>query len=599
MTRYVVVDTETTGLDTSRDRVIWIAVAVLENDGVNQRWSTFLDSGTGSRTYVNGTELVGHFKFADITPKLTELLSKGVLVAHNAAFDHAFLAAEYARAGSAMPEVPMICTLRLAQRHELAVSSFSLVACCAHFGISHLRRHHAEEDVEATVQLLLRLLPLASARGWDDTQTLQHVLAATTRSGRGDLSYTIEINIEQMLAERLIEKVGWRPGDEPVEDAWVRYGKQLRAEREAAYAKMQPEHRAAHQLKDTLNTGDTRAAAWLPVLEALETAGCPEAPDTWVEYAKRVQGPKRNAKRAVKALRRALELYFSCREPSRTRINDAITWLDITCTNANLPDELIDAYCSWGQQLAALPPCGECGDVTSGCHGEYVCETADLASRASRAVFHSDFNLNESESENPELVERRARTVLSLLAQESNPAAYAELAFKFSQRLVSWSRPDDALTVWHSIIARAADHECAGLAKNSDRLARTFAAVKRYGEAITIARSAVEMARRLTRPEIFWWASDSLGSCLERVGRLEEAKQYWFQAVDAGSDITNTFDRLSLALERAADYSTAAHICQIGWGRFSKEVRRYKYAEKIQQRGERCRAKLRKSQVVN
>lgn len=596
MVRYVVVDTETTGLDTSRDRVVWIAAAVLDNGEVTQRWSTLLDPGSGSRIYVNGIELAGQPEFPDIIPRLTELLAAGsVLVAHNAAFDRAFLAAEYTRAGFVMPEVPTICTLRLAQRLELAVTSFSLVACCAHFGISHLRRHHAEEDVDATVQLLGRMLPLASARGWDDTETLQHVLSATTRSDRGELSYTFEIDIDQMLAERLIEKVGWRPGHEPVEDAWDRYGKQLRAERDAAYAQMQPNHRAVHQLKAALDTCDTRAATWLPVLEALETAGCPEAPDTWVQYAKCIQGPKRNAKRAVKALRRALELYFSSPTPTRARINDAITWLDITCTDANLPDELIEAYCLWGQRVAALPPCDECGDLASGCRGGRTCKTADLATHASRAVFHIDFNSNESED--PQLVEQRARTVLPLLAQESNPAAYAELGFEFSQRLVSWSRPNDALTMWRSIITRATDHE-AELAENSDRLAQAFAAAKRYEEAITVANVAVQMARHQARPETFWRAADSLGTCLERVGRLEEAKQYWLQAIDAGSDIANTFDRLSLALERAADYATAAHICQTGWDRFSKEVRRFKYAEKIKQRGEKCGIRLQQSQSV-
>jgi tetratricopeptide (TPR) repeat protein len=209
-------------------------------------------------------------------------------------------------------------------------------------------------------------------------------------------------------------------------------------------------------------------------------------------------------------------------------------------------------------------------------------------------VFHIDFNSNEGE--NPELVERCAHTALPLLAKESNLAAYVYVGFEFSQRLVSWSRPDEALTVWRSIITHATDHETAALAENSDRLARTFAAAKCYEEAITVATFAVEMARRQARPEIFWQAADSLGTCLERIGRLEEAKQYWFQAIDRGSDVANTFDRLSLALERAADYVTAAHICQTGWNRFSREVRRFKYAEKIQQRGEKCRKKLQQGQ---
>ena len=85
--------------------------------------------------------------FADVALRLTGMLQDGVLVAHNAPFDVAFLAAEYKRAGLAMPEVSAICTLRLARRLGLEVASLSLVDCCAHFGIPHQRRHRADEFV--------------------------------------------------------------------------------------------------------------------------------------------------------------------------------------------------------------------------------------------------------------------------------------------------------------------------------------------------------------------------------------------------------------------------------------------------------------------
>jgi hypothetical protein len=39
-------------------------------------------------------------------------------------------------------------------------------------------------------------------------------------------------------------------------------------------------------------------AGSLPVLTALEAAGCPEVADAWVEYARCMEGPARNARRA-------------------------------------------------------------------------------------------------------------------------------------------------------------------------------------------------------------------------------------------------------------------------------------------------------------
>jgi len=286
-------------------------------------------------------DLAGQPTFAAIAWRLATLLDGGVLVAHNAPFDLSFLAAEFKRAGLAMPQVPAICTLRLAHRLDLEVASLSLVDCCAHFGISHRRRHRADEDVEATVQLLQRLLPLASERGWNSVDAVVDALAPAGRGGGSELVYTIEINIDEILARFLVEEAGWRPGEEPAEEAMARYRRRRQAERDAAYARMQPEHRAAHQRKDALDADEHRASAWLPVLQALEDAGCPEAADAWVEYARRIQGPASNARRALTALRHALDLHLSSAEVTRKKVHDAVTWISITCDDANLPDELI------------------------------------------------------------------------------------------------------------------------------------------------------------------------------------------------------------------------------------------------------------------
>lgn len=70
MTRYVVLDTETTGLAPERDRIVWVAVAILEDRSVTERWSTFLDPGPNSRVRVAGIDLAGQPTFADIASRL-------------------------------------------------------------------------------------------------------------------------------------------------------------------------------------------------------------------------------------------------------------------------------------------------------------------------------------------------------------------------------------------------------------------------------------------------------------------------------------------------------------------------------------------------
>jgi hypothetical protein len=261
------------------------------------------------------------------------------------------------------------------------------------------------------VQLLQQLLPRASARGWSSVKALEAALAPVDRGGE----LVFEINVDEILAELLIEKAG-RPEEEPVEDAMARYGRQRRAEREAAYARMEPEHRAAHELKDALAWDERGASAWLPVLQALEASGCPEVADAWVEYARRVQGPKRNAKRALAALCRALELHLAASDVTRVAVDEAVTWVSTTCVNANLPDELIEAYRAFGPRLAALPPCGQCGDLTAGCLSGGACSRADLASGAAWAPFHVD--LDADENEDPK-IQRRS----SVEPEQSSPCS--------------------------------------------------------------------------------------------------------------------------------------------------------------------------------
>ena len=518
MTRHVILDTETTGTVPQRDRVVWVAVAVLYDGVVTERWSTLLDPGPGDRAQAGGITLAGQPLFADIEPRLTELLRGGVLVAHNAPFDVSFLTAEYQRAGIAMPKTPVICTLRLAHRLGLDVASLS-------------------------------------------------------------------------LAELLIERASWRPEEEPVEDAIARYGRQRRAERDAAYARMQPEHRAAHELKDALGFDERRASAWLPALQALETSGCPEVADAWVEYARRLQGPKRNAKRALEALCHALDLHLAAPDVTRTAVDEAVTWVSTTCDSANLPDALIEVYRTFGPRLAALPPCGQCGELTTGCRGGGACSRGDLASRAAWAPFHVD--LDADEDEEPEVVERRARVVLPQLAEERNLAPYVRLGSELGRRLVAWGRGDAAISLWRDVVAGCVGRDVPNLVEETDRFAEALAGAKRYLDASVVAAPAVETARQQARLELFWHVADHLASYLERTGQLDQAVRLWREAIEAGSDIPNSFDRLSLALERAGNPSAAVQVCEIGLARFSRVVRRYKYIQQIERRAERCRVKAR------
>lgn len=580
MSRYVVVDTETTGLDAQQGRITWLAAAVVVDGAVTRRWSVRFGRVPGPRTDAAAVPPT----FGDVAQQFTDLLNGGVLVAHNASFDVGFLKAEYRRAGLEMPRVPVLCTLRLARSLQLGVASYSLVDCCAVFGIAHERNHRADEDVEATAALLNRLLPLAVERGWNTTQALLDATAPADPDR--ELSFEIIIDIEGLLVER----AGWRPDEEPFDEALTRYGAQLRAEREAAYRRMTPAHRQAHLLKDALPPGERRASAWRPVLDALEAAGCPEAADTWIEYGHAIEGPEANAKRAVRAFRRALEIKLVAPDTTRADVAGVVSGIGRTCAQADLTDLLIETYLEFGERLRTLPPCGDCGDPTSGCQAGRPCRTACLASRVAAAPFTEDYRYDTANR--VKRIERRARAVLPLLATEPDSTPYVRAASQLAQVLATCRRTDDAMQTWNAMVAATAGLRLPVLADETYHLARALARTRHYDEALTILTPTIETARVQQRPTDFWRLADLAGAYLKATGHLTDAINLWYEAIDSGTTIADTFERLSHTLEQQGAHEAAVEVCETAWSRFTPDTRRSQYAEKIHQRGIRCRAQI-------
>ncbi|PFG32038.1 exonuclease domain-containing protein [Paramicrobacterium agarici] len=157
---YAVVDFETTGiLPSYHHRVIEIGVVHVESDGtVSGRWETVVnpqrDLGSQSIHGIRASDVLDAPDFADIVPELAGLLQGRVFVAHNVNFDLRFLQAEFERAGYLLhPQIPSLCTMRLAHSFGLGGSA-SLAAACESFGIPLGSAHRAGDDAFAAAQLL-------------------------------------------------------------------------------------------------------------------------------------------------------------------------------------------------------------------------------------------------------------------------------------------------------------------------------------------------------------------------------------------------------------------------------------------------------------
>jgi DNA polymerase III subunit epsilon len=168
MTRQIVLDTETTGLDPLKgDRVIEIAAIELANlMPTGRTFHTLLDPERDvpeESTRVHGFTaemLRGKPKFAEQAEEFLRFLGDAPIVAHNAPFDFGFLDAELLRAKrDRLDRARMIDSLALAKKRFLGMPN-SLDALCRRFGIDNSMRtsHNALLDVQLLAQVYLELM---------------------------------------------------------------------------------------------------------------------------------------------------------------------------------------------------------------------------------------------------------------------------------------------------------------------------------------------------------------------------------------------------------------------------------------------------------
>ncbi len=167
---WAVVDVETSGMHPETSRVISLAALAMSPSGVIERAVVSLlnpgvDPGPTDIHGLTRDMLAGHPRFADVAADLAELLQGRILVAHNAAFDYAFLAAEARIAGVALPVEAVMCTVELASRLQLGTDNLKLSTLAKYWEITQRRPHDAFDDAVVLTQVLMRALDRARALG--------------------------------------------------------------------------------------------------------------------------------------------------------------------------------------------------------------------------------------------------------------------------------------------------------------------------------------------------------------------------------------------------------------------------------------------------
>jgi DNA polymerase III epsilon subunit family exonuclease len=183
---FVVFDLETTGLRPGTARPCEIGAVRVEGLELTARFATLANPGAGLQpvvaalTGLRDEQLRGAPPVATAIRRFLAFAGDGVLVAHNARFDMAFLDAETLRLTGKRVAATVVDTVGLARR-LLGRQPANLAALAYRFATDAQPCHRALPDAEATAEILIRLIGIAQERGARSVADLVELAATKPR----------------------------------------------------------------------------------------------------------------------------------------------------------------------------------------------------------------------------------------------------------------------------------------------------------------------------------------------------------------------------------------------------------------------------------
>jgi DNA polymerase-3 subunit epsilon len=185
MTRFAIVDIETTGGHYRYAKITEIAIIVMENGEIVERFESLVNPECNippEITRITGitSEMVENApRFYEIAKKIIELTHDSVFVAHNVQFDYSFIKEEFKNLGFNFSR-KKLCTVLLSRKYFPGLRSYSLGNLIRHFGIEVVNRHRAFDDAWATLQIFKKMLENQGA----EDQGMSHFLKGAIKESK-------------------------------------------------------------------------------------------------------------------------------------------------------------------------------------------------------------------------------------------------------------------------------------------------------------------------------------------------------------------------------------------------------------------------------
>ncbi len=167
-TRYIAFDTETTGLNPSRDRIIELGAVLFENGKCVKRFQSLVNPGVFIPARVTAVNNITNSMIKNapteeiVYSELAEFLKDAyneqtIICAHNARFDMSFLSETLMRLGY-NANINYIDTLTFAKQKIKGLYNYKQDTVAHYFDIENEQAHRAASDAETCGKILWNLI---------------------------------------------------------------------------------------------------------------------------------------------------------------------------------------------------------------------------------------------------------------------------------------------------------------------------------------------------------------------------------------------------------------------------------------------------------
>ena len=180
--RYILLDTETTGLETSQDhRIIEIGcVELIDRHITDNSWHHYInpdreiDAGAFEVHGISNESLQDKPRFGDIAQDFLDYINGAELIIHNAPFDVGFLDHEFSKLDKGFRTISQFCTVLdtlVMARQKHPGQKNNLDALCRRYEIDNSQRslHGALLDARILADVYLAMTGGQTALGLDDS----------------------------------------------------------------------------------------------------------------------------------------------------------------------------------------------------------------------------------------------------------------------------------------------------------------------------------------------------------------------------------------------------------------------------------------------